>query len=374
MGACCSQSDKKMDKEISKSLLKQKPPGRRIVLFGNQGSGKTTILKQFDHIFSDGITIQNNRKKFNVINDIRQNCVDNILILCEMTNDEKTIKLLQNISINNNNNLQMISNIISNVWNRLDIKIKYEFRFFYSMDGYIIHDNMQHFFDKIEEIMNINYVPNTTDIIIHKTHTIVLDIILNHNRQWYGVTDIPFSLYSWKQLHCFEHFIFVFVASLTDFFDHNGLKTLKFYEELCNYYSVWSYKTQIIFLNKNDLFRKCLNQGMSLKYCFHDELPQYEDTRLPSIVPYFARNIDIIIPSPIIQLIQQYVTFIGMKSDQYYNESISFIKQQFKNRSDGQRELYCYVITAIDHNSVFTLFPNICSDVYLKASHLGGSF
>ena len=115
MGSCFDADTRlnEQNKEIN-SLLKeereQKWVENRFLLTGTNNSGKTTILKQLylsetkDEY--DNIPIM---KRNNIINDIRQNCIDNIITLCKLNDDQKSIQLLQQLSINDRYNLSKIA-------------------------------------------------------------------------------------------------------------------------------------------------------------------------------------------------------------------------------------------------------------------------
>ena len=195
-----------------------------VVLTGMPNSGKTTILKHLSYLPKNKLE-ENNigpLKSTKIIKDIRQNCNDNIIILCEINDDQKSIQLLQELTINNENNLPQIADIISNIWDKHQIKSTYKYRFSYGADGYIFHDNMEAFFDKIHEIMNVNYNPTEQDIVTSKTHyrKIVEMRYLHDDRQYfqrYNLVDVPYPIER-EVIHQFDAVTAViFVASLTDY-------------------------------------------------------------------------------------------------------------------------------------------------------------
>eukprot|EP01084_Bolivina_argentea_P199664 341616_1 len=117
----------------------------------------------------------------NMVDAIRQTCIDNMIILCKLVRDVNHFELLQqysidiyntNINYNSNyndekcsdlniNTLKMISNIISNKWFNCPI-----IRTTYKSVSNLIdnYENMRYFYSKIDEIMHINYIPNIEDI------------------------------------------------------------------------------------------------------------------------------------------------------------------------------------------------------------------
>ena len=314
MGACFSGANY-TDPTIDARLRRDKKDDmkcKKLLLVGSPHSGKTTIWKQLQNIHGDSIDSKED-KKFKPKDDIRQNCIDDILTLCEINGDQKSIELLEELSIGNESDLPQIANVISNAWNKY--KITYIHRFNHGQDGYIFNDNMQPIFDRIEEIMSDEYVPTMQDITNSKSHySASIECTFTIKGTSFGLIDAPYRIT--KDInHCFEHIAAViFVASLADYAIYDDYLrenqmhiALNYFEEICNIR--WFIQTpMIVLLNKKDLFIKCIEDGLSLRYCFEDlpsDFPEYSNPKLPLVVPWIARNSikEESVPMDIIELI-----------------------------------------------------------------------
>ena len=390
MGTCFDANAriKQQDEGINMTLRKDRLESRKlkaILLTGTANSGKTTMLKQIKYLpeaklFYDNIESLRPTK---IIKDIRQNCIDNIITLCEINDDQKSMQLLQELSIDDqHNNLPQVADIISNIWDKHSIKSIYKYRFSYGGDGYILHDNMESFFDKIHEIMDSNYNPSEQDIITSKTNstkTTEIIYLYDPDRQCqnYSIIDVPYLIEK-EFIHQFDDVISViFVASLTDYcIYYEGMKknqmhaALNYFDQICN--SRWFKHTMmIIFLNKEDLFRKsCIEYGISLRQCFDDlpsDFPEYSNPKLPLTVPWIARQFTSrnghFIPVDIIQLIQAFVRVENSKELSYYcyDEWADYIKKQFEDRNTRPHEkrIYTHLTCAVDKRNMQWVFKDV---------------
>eukprot|EP01084_Bolivina_argentea_P122383 216867_1 len=162
-----------------------------------QGKKSTTLLKQLNYYINNANGDTNKRK---TVDEIRRNCIDNMIILCKLVRDVNTVELLQQLNVdlyninddeqkysdtNDNQNcpsckrkfmkkrtftihsvkLQTIAKNICNLWCNCPM-IKKKF----IMENNLIdnYDNMAYFYDKIHEIMHTNYTPTVNDIKRHK--------------------------------------------------------------------------------------------------------------------------------------------------------------------------------------------------------------
>ena len=66
---------------------------------------------------------------------------------------------MQKLSVNNENDLNQIANILSNVWNKYEIKITYKCRFCHGQDWSAFNDTVEPFFDEIDKTMSDDYIP-----------------------------------------------------------------------------------------------------------------------------------------------------------------------------------------------------------------------
>eukprot|EP01084_Bolivina_argentea_P105945 189739_1 len=393
MGICVGNSSRIIDDALQQDKQQQQHQ-HNIIILGTKSSGKTALMNQLDYIYNikhidDFTDMDATHHRFlshkskiliHAINDIRQNCVNNIILLCDIINDKTSIQSLQKLSIQNDNDLPRISDIIATIWSKQNVKTNYNLRYFYN--DYIMDDNMDHFFDKISEIMTMNYTPSINDVIMHRSYIhFAQDISITIRNSLFRVTDLGTikSELLYKHIHLFEsiHGV-IFVAALNGYCVHN-----EWFDKLAMIESVESFDVVansryfsnvdvILLLNKNDIFMNCIKQCISLKNCFGDDcnVMEYENVKLPLVAWYLCRDmqkcINIGIPKDVVELIVVYLqVYIGeLNEEQYFNacymESVDYVKQQYLNRNQrGYGHVYTHIITAIDPIKTFKEFDYI---------------
>eukprot|EP01084_Bolivina_argentea_P041842 77238_1 len=297
---------------------------KRLLLLGTQYSGKSTILKalKLNGSLWRGIYDERDIKERQDMNDneiqqhciiIRQNCIAGILTLLKIFFTTSQNKLLEEILINKN---------ISNILNSIELIIKYgtnqylpSYNFYTTLDyseigtaiftlwknipflkqiyeqtNNLYPDNMSHFFDKIEDIMRLEYYPTPQDILYVCEKTIGVHrytYSIDHASWNFTVTDMSgsrFDRYSWINQFDKSYHAMIYVVSLADF-NKNSLsdssinamqESIQLFDELIN--GKWFPKCEcIVLLNKCDLFKDLLKKGVSLSKCFSDwNGPDYE--------------------------------------------------------------------------------------------------
>ena len=146
---------------------------------------------------------------------------------------------------------------------------------------YWFPDNMDYIFDRVQEIMSKDYVPSREDFLKCRVRTTG---IVQHQYETQGQR---FILYEFGQrrneratwLHCCgEADAIIFVAALNHYgtvFVHDERRnamheSIELFAEHCN--SKWFSKCPtILLLTKDDLFRKMIRDGISLRNCFSEE-------------------------------------------------------------------------------------------------------
>ncbi len=151
--------------------------------------------------------------------------------------------------------------------------------------------------------------------------------------------------------------------SLQHFFDIVKSKKLQ-HSEFC------------VFMNKTDIFRLKLKQGISLSVCFGDKWNMFHDfitPKIPLIVCYIIRNnLKYEIPSDIIALLCKYITIKyvidgnEMDEDEYfehcYEKAIIFIHDEFIAKWGEimpEQNLWIHVLNATDTITVHKIFWDI---------------
>eukprot|EP01084_Bolivina_argentea_P170186 294901_1 len=394
MGACNGcQSDNKESRSsrlISEELRKEKRlkgfgwygNGNRheIIILGSDNSGKTALFNQLHQLCTENTNI-NSKQELHIIKDIRQNCIDNIYVLCDMMHEEKSMQLLETYSIDN---LAIIGKTISNLWNKSSFKIKYSYRHFYATQ-YFMDDNMNYFFDKINIIMDTNYHPSFIDILKHRsTNRSFNDIEFKTNDHIFKISDVGTvrdELY-WKQLHYFSTMSVIFMVDLSGYCkciledeELNDMnESLQCFDRIVNTRYLRQCEITLLF-NKNELFKKCLKDGISIKLCFPDyKGAEYNNFKLPMIASFVSREIEKelekMIPMEVIKIIELYLKmriaekYANMTDEQYfdvcYKETLEYIQYMYINRSGDQyRQIYSHVGDAIDAQRISKIFDDI---------------
>ena len=181
MGACTAIANgyklAKIDQDLNEQLTNEQKANEKIhavLIMGSPNSGKSTLFKQFCSLW----IFQSDEQKYNleggekekVIQNIRQNCVDTIITLCYLIEDKKYVESLQNLSITNQFDYYQMAELISTLWTSTMKRI-YKYRYYDQIKSQL-YDNMEHFLDRIDEIMDINYEPSQRDLIMYKTNNI----------------------------------------------------------------------------------------------------------------------------------------------------------------------------------------------------------
>eukprot|EP01084_Bolivina_argentea_P084542 152849_1 len=343
----------------------------KTAIFGIASSGKTTVLKQLDLFYNDGKNlkvISNN----NIINNIRQNCIDNIISLCRIVKDEKCIQILKSYSINTATDLHLISVLISSIWKRPLIKMKYTERHWYSISGYKLDDNMEIFFDRIDKIMQIKYMPTCDDVIQYKTvHSNNINVKISTNINAYNITECR----KFKSISCK---LIIFCASLSDYCVYNESTkrqsmhdSLQLFGKIVNS-NMGKNSRMVLLFNKIDIFKQCLRKGLSLRHCFgnewtgHDYTLQFLHIWARRLAMNFERNIKHIIPDEVVDIIQKYLSVdITMRDEEYfdlcYKEAADFVKQKYLNRlklKNINKNVYSQLFNAINYDAIEDVICN----------------
>eukprot|EP01083_Nonionella_stella_P273779 928997_1 len=173
-----STSDKAKDADENKSIEKHMKFAKkmeaktiRVLLLGPGSSGKTTILKQITKIHAnDEMTELNDRQKItsyiksSVIEYMKTLCIQSIKLNekhneSTSVNSDHEIVRDELISLESPYNLTTdISDKIKMLWSDNGIKETLSLRKYYQ-----IHENVDYFFDRMDEINKENYIPSFDD-------------------------------------------------------------------------------------------------------------------------------------------------------------------------------------------------------------------
>ena len=412
MGTCFTPPIKFANKDINQRLVEEerktiKQSQNTMTLLGLQSSGKTTLMQQQKFLQKKKLI----KPYDSYLNVIRKECINTIIYLLKQVNDTQSIKLLDALSIDNENDLQQIGEILSNIWNKYDkFSNILSYSYVYNHE-FQFNDNIGYFMDHIERIMNDEtdekqqYVLNEQDMIEYKTEDPIISVF-----EYIGEHDCRFKMlnnqFPKKHVHYHHDRIYgnwgiIYIAELSGFCEK--LTDNNQYEEILSdsyylrhycgesnhipntklqyaLYDFWQYMsrpffrkaTKILMLNKDDIFQKRIRDGVSLSVCFGKEWtgPNYPDYKynnnIETVIKSWIREIEenkinSLIPIDIVNSIcffcqEPIETFGDREHDQHfdecYQESLIFIEEEFRKRAWTKEYLYCHVITMTDHDIV----------------------
>jgi hypothetical protein len=305
MGSCLSsdpnaQNNRNIKKQFD-NWEQEEQAIRKLLLLGTGASGKSTVFKQLKCIHGDGIGINDFEESRSVI---RQNCVSGLVTIlrkanelynqdstkyskCQIPlNDENISKSINTLIQHGNTqfttenlseqDLDNIAHIIILLWNLPCVQFTYQIR----GNKFAFPENMEHFFQKVKQIMKPNYMPNDEDVFKTRIRTTgVIEYRFELNKQLFYVCDVGGQRNERKKwIHQFsEVTAVIFVAALNHY---NALlfedetknamhESIELFEDLLT--SKFFKNTEmILFLNKDDLFKQQLRDEISLSTCFYD--------------------------------------------------------------------------------------------------------
>ena len=232
MGACISANS--TSSRINAYMANKENEENKVIkllLLGPGSTGKSTLFQSLRMSHTNGEIELNDRKGF--VQSIRLNIIDgiNTLIIqsnklynkdpilyteCKFIANETNDKYIELINkfytqatedtdgiIINSEILLKLANAIEIIWNLDCIKLTYK----YCDKNFAISDNLEHFFNNIRTIMDIDYIPTEIDCLKNRNQTSGIFICL-----------------------------FVFVCVMSDqFFEYSILLVCKFFVFLINY-------------------------------------------------------------------------------------------------------------------------------------------
>ncbi|KAJ3447094.1 guanine nucleotide-binding protein g(o) subunit alpha [Anaeramoeba flamelloides] len=271
MGNC----GKKPEKEQSNSKLIEKKLKNlkvlldneiKILLLGPGDSGKSTVVKQMRLI--NGLDFDKEERE-DFVDKIRFNVVQNTRALVFAMSqfdvgysnkiNLQASKYFKSISPTNSTWNEEVYNNIKTLWDDQGIQ-----EVFKKGSEFHLNDTSKFFFDTIETINRIDYVPTDQDIICSRIKTTgISEIQFEIDEIAFRVLDVGGQRNERKKwIHCFQDvtaLIFVVAISQYDqvlYEDENQnrmVESLQLFDEICN--MPWFDKSSIIlFLNKKDLF------------------------------------------------------------------------------------------------------------------------
>lgn len=252
----------------------------KVLLLGAGDSGKSTSFKQMILIHGKGFGTPDGRKMYKSI--IHNNVINGIKLLCNEVANYATVsssnvermKMIKNLTEAALVNKQ-VADAIAKLWADPGIQTTYMNR-----SKFPLEDCVKYFFGRLDDISQDNYSPSDQDILNSRATTIgiveqkfCIDVNIFH---FFDVGGQRSERRKW--IHCFEKVNAVlFIASISGFdqvlFEDDTVnrmvEALDLAREIFN--SEWFEHTALIlFLNKFDLFKEKLSQGVQVSDHFDD--------------------------------------------------------------------------------------------------------
>ncbi|OZJ02875.1 Guanine nucleotide-binding protein subunit alpha [Bifiguratus adelaidae] len=289
MGCCASvedQEEKLRNDEIETQLKKDRMTLRnevKMLLLGAGESGKSTILKQMKLIHDGGYS-KDEKESFKEI--IFSNTVQSMRVILEAMGN-------MNIELANPNNKQHAGVILAlpsqiegdqlptevaiavkNLWQDGNLRVC-----FARSREYQLNDSAKYYFDSIDRIATIDYIPSDQDVLRSRVKTAGI------TETTFVIGDLTYRMFDVggqrserkKWIHCFENVTaIIFLVAISEYDQllledetvNRMQEALTLFDSICN--SRWFVKTSIIlFLNKIDLFKEKLPNS-PLKVYFSD--------------------------------------------------------------------------------------------------------
>lgn len=312
----------------------------KLLLLGAGESGKSTLYKQVIQIYGDGFQ-EEDRLQYTYV--IFSNTIEAMQILIEQSEKfywdemqgggfsaEESKELI--LSLDGEDEIDpLIANHITRLWDDPLIKETWHRRSEYS-----ISDSASYFFEKVDEIADVDYIPSVQDVLRSRVRTTgIVDTSFIIDGNHFKIFDVGGQRNERKKwIHCFESVTAVlFVVALSGYnqilfedTSQNKLQeALSLFDEICN--SQWFKSTSmILFLNKRDLFEVAI-QDTPLNVCF----PEY--------------------------------TYDGPNQ---YEEGCMYIQYQFEQANrNPNKVIYTHITCATDSDNVQVVF-NAVKDVVIR--------
>jgi len=357
------------------------------LLLGTGSSGKSTLFKSLKIITQDQNVLTEQTESRHVI---RQNCVAGVLTLlkksqelydanpeanarCLVTMEDRIVEAIQLVvnygsesfsDVLDYEEVQQLGHSIHLLWKLTATQETFARR----GSTYSFPDNMDYFFDRVREIMSKDYSPTTEDSLKCRVRTTGM---IEYK---YDIKDVVFILYDVggqrnerkKWIHHFADVAAVlFVCALNHYHavlfedeKKNALhEAIELFTEICN--SKWFRKSEmILFLNKDDLFKEKIRQGISLRHCFSTE-KGWTKEQWTGEFDYQPLDNDPVDDS--------------QRFNECHSAAIKFIQDAFMAVNNNQhRVIFCHVTCATDQETVQKVFWDVQNIVIRSNLRRGG--
>ncbi|CAO3596745.1 unnamed protein product [Absidia cylindrospora] len=288
MGCCQSnesQEGKARNEEIENQIKRDKINMRnevKLLLLGAGESGKSTILKQMK-LLHDGGFSRDEREAFKEI--IFSNTIQSMRVILEamqhmdvslenMHRPFATIILDQPTQIERDFLSPDVTQAVRELWKDPNLQSVFE-----RSREYQLNDSAKYYFDSIDRIGDVNYVPTDQDVLRSRVKTTGI------TETTFAIGDLTYRMFDVggqrserkKWIHCFENVTaIIFLVAISEYDQvliedetvNRMQEAMTLFDSICN--SRWFVKTSVIlFLNKIDIFKDKLAKH-PLKESFPD--------------------------------------------------------------------------------------------------------
>jgi len=431
MGNCCGVADEttnhieqKMKDDNEREKQKQK-----LLLLGAGSAGKSTIFKQLNWLWANDPNMPKSLDPMSQVKNIRENIVEamaRILIKSQHLYTENPIKYkkcnpvqeLEKLSKENSTLFEYVKKIISikeefsdltteqvlalnlgpyiePIWNLKFVRETFKWR-----RHYHIADNIEYFFKNAETIFERNYMPSRDDILKARIRTsglvsALLEVPEEKNSKSIGKFEI------WdaggqrnersKWIHQFQGVTgLIFVAALNHYcqvlFEDEKVnamhESIQLFDGTVNL--EYFIDTEIIlFLNKEDLFRLRLREGLNLDIAFTNN-PDWKDPdfqwnpqcNYKPKKPLNNNNNNNNIDSNEINILNGNNNSDTKEDEEFmvaYNKSLKFIEDLYTSRckkkakTESETVLFVHVTNACDDNNIKKVFWDV-QNIIIRAN------
>lgn len=337
---------KQKNDEINRLLNEQRKALEnevKLLLLGAGESGKSTISKQMRLIFMSG---WNEEEKLAYRSVIAGNVISSMRSLCQACLnlnipwgnevEEAARRMLEKeeFPLEVEFDEQIVSDVRA-LWKDEGIR-----QAFSRYAEFQLNDSAKYYFDRLDDISPLDYVPTEQDILRSRTKTTgILETEFYVDSLHFRMADVGGQRSERKKwMHCFHDVTAViFCVALSEYdlklyeddMTFRMHESVKLFREICN--NRWFKDTaMILFLNKKDLFEEKIKR-IDLKVCFDD----------------YAGGND-------------------------YEKAIKYIEAKFKEQNENVRkEIYVHCTCATDTSNVEVVF-NAVKDIIIRGAMMEG--
>jgi len=327
--ACCVPANPQEVKsqEIDKVLKKDKTQRLdevRILLLGAGESGKSTVFKQMKIIQDNGGYSKEELQFY--IQIVRSNLMSQMRVLVEVSGQmgiEIEEKEAKESFLQSDNWHEQTGPILKRLWSDKGIQAVYQRK-----SEYQLNDSCAYFFEKVDTIMQKDYLPTQQDVLHSRVRTTGIEEATFCFGFEFKMIDVGGQRTERRKwIHFFENILscIIFCASLSEYdqklredrFQNRMHESLQLFHEVanCPYFRTTPI---ILFLNKIDLFREKLKQNIDLKVAFPDYNDGCDETK-----------------------------------------ALNFIREKYLKQNLQPKEIYTHVTCAVDTQAMIPVFKAV---------------